>query len=1230
MAKKLMSALMALIIIVGLIPTAGAEGANDGPRFSDMPDNWSTEALRSAVENGLLEGANGRIMPDAPLTRAQMAAIIVRAFGATEEGDISSYTDVKDKWFTSYLAKAYKMGVMEGYAGKMYPDDNITREQAFTVLARALKLTPAAKINVDFSDINELSDWARGHVYAMVNAGYIQGSNGKLNPKSFITRAQFAQVMFNLFKQYINKAGEYTEVAEGNIMVNVPGVTLKGLTVKGDLVLGDGVGDGDVVLEDVTVTGRLVVRGGGENSVVIRGKSSVAHVVVARVDGVVRVSVEGEAEVELIYIDDGSDDVIIEGDVGEVELVADNITVTAAGANIGSANITGVNSKFVVGSSSNVGSITVRSADVAISVEGNVDSLTTYAANTGITGSGIVKKVYVKQGGDGAGVRTPNTEISVDEGVSGVTAGGGKEVEGGKTVKNNNDGSDIVTPPTGGGTYTPPVIPKEIQGSFVPTGNVGIAPDSAGEAAGKIYAEYELKANGETISLAEGNVNYIRVKYGEQGEWQELEPNADSTLWFDVEKAKGNYVFEVKATDGTIYKATLDWQEEIRDAVWAATGREGEHGGETYVEFKLMDDGTAVSLKAGDVKLIAVKDGEKWISLEPNTDENLWFNKERETGSYDYFIVTHDGVMYKATLSWIFAIAAEVDYNAVWNGDRNTWYIKVTVPGEELDVDSVQSIHVIKEAGQWLEDPRELTPDSDKVMWFGVAGSDGLVDDKESGEYAYKVTLKDGSKYIFCFVYDPALVQGVELEAHWKAVGAGINTIDGKDYVFQGFELLDSQNNRIDLVASNIEKITVLEPNSNEPKTLTVGDDSDPLLWFNVQKATGDYKYTVVTKAGVTYVATLNWTAPAEVNAVKTGEPAYNQDRENWYQLYTVEVDVDPEDSKVYQIKPDGEISELTVLADADNHLNIWFRLYGKDGEQQEGEHIFLIKKGDTWSKAVINYGHATATWKDTGIVGTNTIDGKAYVFQGFELLDAEGKRIDLVANNIESMTVLEPGASEPKTLTVGDDSDPLLWFNVQKASGEYKYTVITKNGVTYVATLNWTAPAVEPTTGVTSQSGGDVDLQEFTFGFKSASGVLTELELDIYLGDNTGENRDYSQHLGINLPAGSTEIEEWVELVVGAFDQLDAKFHSLLFAAGYDENEDPENNINALKQNIFYTPGEDGAGTWTIRLNTAFLGVDKIEFLVAVKDNKGAQWGENNFNLPGADVKAYLFDLND
>ena len=591
MTKRLLAVLLALLIVVGCLPVAGATGA--GSEFSDMPDNWSTVALKSAVANGLLIGDNGKIMPENPLTRAQMATIIVRAFGATEEGDISAYTDVKSTdWFASSIAKAYKMGVMEGYAGKMNPDNNITREQAFAVLARALKLEPASKCNKTFEDISNVSEWATGEVYAMVNAGYIQGANGKLNPQSNIRRNEFAQVMYNLMQQYIVQEGEYTEAAEGNVMVNVPGVTLKGLTVKGDLIIGDGVGDGNVILDDVVVTGRLVIRGGGKNSIIICGSSDVSNVIATRVDGAVRVKVEGNAKVETIYVDDGSDDIIIVGSVGSVEVAAGNVTVTATGANIGSANISGSGSALIVDSSSKVDSVSVTATNAEVNVEGSVNNITTSAANTSVTGKGSVNKVEVKQGADGAKIETPKTEITVSEGVSDVTAGGGTKVESGSTVTNNGNGTGVEEPSTGGGGGVVPATPVE-------------------------------------------------------------------------------------------------------------------------------------------------------------------------------------------------TIAANVDYAAVWNETRGTWYIKVSVPEESLDATSVTSINVIKEAGEELTEPRTLTPDTDKVLWFGVAKGDGNTSLKTAGEYAYEVVRKNGTKYIFNFTYAPGSVTGVTnlVQAALDAVNAYLTS---ENYNYSG------------------------------------------------------------------------------------------------------------------------------------------------------------------------------------------------------------------------------------------------------------------------------------------------------------------------------------------------------------------------------------------------------------------------------------------------------------
>ena len=96
---------------------------------------------------------------------------------------------------------------------------------------------------------------------------------------------------------------------------------------------------------------------------------NVSYIVAARVDGTVRILVEDDAEVEVIYVDDGSDDIIVEGNVGQIEIVADNVTVLATGASIGSANITGVNSRIIVDADSEVESISVRAANASIDVE---------------------------------------------------------------------------------------------------------------------------------------------------------------------------------------------------------------------------------------------------------------------------------------------------------------------------------------------------------------------------------------------------------------------------------------------------------------------------------------------------------------------------------------------------------------------------------------------------------------------------------------------------------------------------------------------------------------------------------------------------------------------------------------------------------------------------------------------------------------------------------------------
>ncbi len=257
--KKLLAILLAVCLSVSAITVFA---------FEDMPNDWSTTALQHAVANGLLNGTDNKLLPKDNLTRAQMATILVRALGAKEEGDISSFTDVKKSaWYYSAMAISYKMGIFRGDgAGKLNPDAAITRQEAFVVLSRAFALTSSTTSGLaKFSDSADVASWAKEGIEALVINGYVGGSNGKLNPNSRITRAEFAQVMYNLIKTYGNTAEDVDVSGEihGNLIIRGDKVTnVKNLVINGDLIIGDGIPSG-FKFDNVTVNGRVVIRAKG-------------------------------------------------------------------------------------------------------------------------------------------------------------------------------------------------------------------------------------------------------------------------------------------------------------------------------------------------------------------------------------------------------------------------------------------------------------------------------------------------------------------------------------------------------------------------------------------------------------------------------------------------------------------------------------------------------------------------------------------------------------------------------------------------------------------------------------------------------------------------------------------------------------------------------------------------------------------------------------------------------
>lgn len=239
--KKTISLLLSGVLLAASIGTVHAASPSD---FSDMPDDWSTPALTAAIDNGLLSGSDGKILPKDYLTRAQMATIIVRAFGAVSETSMSSFKDVpQDSWYYSFMQKAVAMKVFTGDgSGYLTPEANITREQVFVVLSRAFDLTATGGTACldKFTDKGDIAAWAAPYAAALVEKGYVNGSNGCLYPKNNITRAEFAQIMYNIVSAYIGDGQTVNSEYDGCVIVRGANVTFtETAKVSGTLVVGE-------------------------------------------------------------------------------------------------------------------------------------------------------------------------------------------------------------------------------------------------------------------------------------------------------------------------------------------------------------------------------------------------------------------------------------------------------------------------------------------------------------------------------------------------------------------------------------------------------------------------------------------------------------------------------------------------------------------------------------------------------------------------------------------------------------------------------------------------------------------------------------------------------------------------------------------------------------------------------------------------------------------------------
>ncbi len=257
-AKRILSILVSVVMLLGLsVPAMAVQGG-----YADTKGHWAEAAINRWSGYGIVEGYENSFNPDGSVTRAQMAAIISRALGLENIAE-NPFSDISEsQWYSPYILKCYAAGIMLGDNGRANPDSNITREEAMTMLCRALSIEPAESVGIaSFKDTGLISEWALPYVAALISRGIVNGvTSDTVEPAGDMSRSAVVTVLDRAIVQYINESGEYelTET-DGLVLVAAGDVTLTGETAA-DILISAAAGGKAVSFKNATVNGTITTQ----------------------------------------------------------------------------------------------------------------------------------------------------------------------------------------------------------------------------------------------------------------------------------------------------------------------------------------------------------------------------------------------------------------------------------------------------------------------------------------------------------------------------------------------------------------------------------------------------------------------------------------------------------------------------------------------------------------------------------------------------------------------------------------------------------------------------------------------------------------------------------------------------------------------------------------------------------------------------------------------------------
>lgn len=342
------------------------------------------------------------------------------------------FSDVpKGSWYAAEISKAVASGFVTNQDNENYlPFSNITRLDAAIMVARVFGLELSDKKILDtITDAEKLSNEELNNFGAVIEKGYLSEiSKGRYAPTGVLKMIDAMKMLDTCMGKLVTKASTITSSVTGNMLVNTKSVTLNNMVVTGDLIIGEGVLDGTIRLQNVSVKGNLIIRGGGNNGVTLKDTKIGGKLIVEKGAGDVAVVATGTTTINQTFLKSGCslEEVSLTSGSGFINVtsgqaVIDNQTASLSGTfnsvTIGKSNI----DMKLTGSTDDL-KIT-KEAQANLSLVGSAGTITTQASKNIIDMSnGIVTTFNVEDGAKGNKININGTAIIINMTVNGNSA----------------------------------------------------------------------------------------------------------------------------------------------------------------------------------------------------------------------------------------------------------------------------------------------------------------------------------------------------------------------------------------------------------------------------------------------------------------------------------------------------------------------------------------------------------------------------------------------------------------------------------------------------------------------------------------------------------------------------------------------------------------------------------------------------------------------------------------